>query len=178
MSDQTFQGEQPRGTVGYTHKVNLGNYESAEFSMFAQFPITFGDEDGNAIRAQDAAFLVKSVVFSQLDIPTEVQDGVVVPKRATPAAAVAAAFPGATAERSGSGGVSAERPTAAPSVSAAAGSPVCPRCQGDLYDNRSKNVERAAEGKKAIPEGRCKQYADPPKGTKCEGIVWSWAKGV
>lgn len=184
--------EQPKGTVGVTRKINLGNYEHEEISVFVQYPITFGNEAATVQAANDAAFQAKSVVYSQLGLEGELVNDIL---------RVKAAFPGATVAESplrtqdGQGGIAAGVPAEAraegnapvPSAGASTGSsqvgatasdPVCPECQGPLWDNRKKNAARKAEGKKALPEGRCKNYQDPPEGTGCTGIVWSWSKGV
>ena len=50
-------------------------------------------------------------------------------------------------------------------------------CQGELWDNRANNRKRKAAGQKALPEARCRQHADPPKGVSCPGIIWNIAKG-
>lgn len=169
----TVIGE-PRGTLGVERKVNLGNYETETISIFVQFPIVFGDEERTIIAANDAAFLAKSVVYAQLGVPTELTDGVL---------RVTGAFPGATIQTPTevSSPPQAAIPaasTAAPSAPAASGSavPVCPidPSHGVMYDNRGKNVQRAAEGKKNLPEARCKQHGDP---VNCGGIIWSIAKG-
>lgn len=161
---------EPRGTIGVERKVNIGNYESETISIFVQFPISFGDEDATALAANDAAFLAKSVVYSQLGLPTELTDGVL---------KVKSAFPGATVNQPVENLAPPTQPaaTAAPSAPAASGEPVCPVCSGGMYDNRPKNVERVAAGQKPIPEARCRNYPDPPKGTGCSGILWSIAKG-
>lgn len=185
MSDQqpvsidagTVIGE-PRGTLGVERKVNLGNYETETISIFVQFPIVFGDEERTIIAANDAAFLAKSVVYAQLGVPVELQDGVLRVTGAFPGAVVQQAQP--VAAPVGNAIPAQSVPTAAPSAPAAAGSvPVCPinPSHGVMYDNRGKNAERLAAGQKALPEARCRQHADPPKGVNCGGIIWSIAKG-
>lgn len=161
---------EPRGTIGVERKVNLGNYETETISIFVQFPITFGDEDATALAANDAAFLAKSVVYAQLGVPTELTDGVL---------KVKAAFGGPAVTQAQAGDVPPPQaaPSAAPSAPAASGELKCPVCQSGMYDNRAKNVERAAAGQKALPEARCRNHADPPKGTSCPGIIWNIAKG-
>lgn len=89
MSDETTKVTGPelaglvpnelQGTVGFSRKVNLGNYQSAEASIFIQFPINPKD-DGTVIiaRAMDAFFQAKSVVFDQLGIEYNVEDGVII----------------------------------------------------------------------------------------------------
>lgn len=34
--------------------------------------------------------------------------------------------------------------------------PLCPQCKGPMHDNRDKNLERVAEGKKRMPDFKCK----------------------
>ena len=172
--------EQPKGTVGVTRKRNLGNYESEEVSVFIQFPVTFENEAETIAAANDAAFQAKSVVYAQLGLDAEYESGVLQVKAAFPGVV---AEPPSSAEGNGSGTAS----TSAPSVEASTGSgqaaasasdgPVCPECQGELWDNRGKNKKRKEAGQKALPEGRCKNYKEPPEGTKCPGIVWDWSKG-
>lgn len=178
MSDQNpvLDGtvvEQPKGTVGVTRKVNLGNYESEEISVFIQFPVTFDSEPATVQAANDAAFQAKSVVYAQLGLSVALENDILT---------VVKAFPGTTIEQTAAQPVEAPPtnpiPAVAPSAPAAAGDPVCPVCQSGLWDNRPKNAERVANGQKPLPEGRCKNYADPPKGTGCKGVVWNWAKGV
>lgn len=178
MSDQSqlaasgqLGGEVPHGSIGVTRKVNLGNYESEEVTVWVPFDVT-GNEDVDAVSISDAAFLAKSAVYSQLGLPVELQDGVL---------RVTGAFPGATVQQAQPVAVPPQSPIpaqGAPSAApAASGEPVCPLCQGGMYDNRAKNVERLAAGQKALPEARCRNHADPPKGTGCPGILWNIAKG-
>ena len=35
----------------------------------------------------------------------------------------------------------------------------CPKCQGEIYNNTAKNVARAEEGKKLMPQYKCKDEA-------------------
>lgn len=181
------QGEQPTGTVGFTKKVSTSDYgtgSSEEFAVFIQFPVTFGDEEATVLAAQDAAFQAKSIVLAQLGIQGKVDDGVLRPALSA-VEQVKAVFPGTTevvsqsplqAQIAADQAYEDRRSTAAPA--APNGNPVCPTCQSPLWDNRPKNAERVAAGQKPLPEGRCKNYADPPKGTGCTGVVWNWAKGV
>ena len=181
------QGEQPTGTVGYSKKITSSDYGTGtgdEFSVFVQFPVTFGDEEATALAAADAAFLAKSTVYAQLGLTERQQivDGVV-SVQGTPAEIVLAAFPGATYEATPvaapvGNAIPAQSTTAAPSAPVATGEPRCPVCTSPLWDNRPKNAQRVAAGQKPLPEGRCKNYADPPKGTGCTGVVWNWEKGV
>lgn len=175
MSDETTPAvvESPKGTVGYTRKVNLGNYESEELSVFIQFPVTFDDEAATVAAANDATFQAKTVAFSQLGLATKYDDGVLT-------AIVQGVFPGAAVEPAGNVAAVSSQP-AAPIAAASRpsdGSLACPKCGSGLYDNRPKNVDRLAAGQKALPEGRCKQYVDPPKGTGCKGVIWSYQKGA
>lgn len=171
MSDDALPStDQFRGTVGYERKVNLGDYNSETVSVFIQFEVTPNDEAETVAAANDAVFQAKTVAFSQLGLASQYVDGVLT-------ALVSTVFPGTVANPGIGGGVpeGATRPTAAPSAPAASGEPSCPVCSSPLWDNRPKNAERLAAGQKALPEGRCKQYADAPKGTGCKGIVWKWA---
>jgi len=43
--------------------------------------------------------------------------------------------------------------------------PPCPKCKGPMYDNRDKNLERLAEGKKRMPDFKCKAAG-------CEEVIW------
>jgi len=64
----------------------------------------------------------------------------------------------------------------------------CPKCSGPVYDNREKNVQRVAEGKKPMPEFKCRDESCgwvqwPPKEPKTakpqgsappRGAKWTW----
>ena len=41
----------------------------------------------------------------------------------------------------------------------------CPDCQSEVYDNRETNKQRLAEGKKAMPEWKCK--------AECGWLKWA-----
>lgn len=45
----------------------------------------------------------------------------------------------------------------------------CPKCQGAMWDNRAKNDEREKEGKKRMPDYKCKQ-------SSCEAVIWDAQK--
>lgn len=47
-------------------------------------------------------------------------------------------------------------PGAQVSAPATAPAPTCPRCGGDVYDNRNDNKARVAAGKKPLPAFKCK----------------------
>lgn len=49
--------------------------------------------------------------------------------------------------------------------------PPCPKCQGAMYDNRDKNLERVAEGKKRMPDFKCKN-ADCKDAKGETTVVW------
>jgi hypothetical protein len=42
----------------------------------------------------------------------------------------------------------------------------CPKCQGAMWDNRAKNDEREKDGKKRMPDYKCKDR-------QCEAVIWS-----
>lgn len=42
----------------------------------------------------------------------------------------------------------------------------CQKCGGEMWDNRAKNRERAAQGKKPMPDYACKDNDG------CGGVVW------
>jgi hypothetical protein len=42
----------------------------------------------------------------------------------------------------------------------------CPKCQGAMWDNRAKNDEREKDGKKRMPDYKCKDR-------ECEAVIWS-----
>jgi recombination protein RecT len=44
--------------------------------------------------------------------------------------------------------------------------PVCPVCQGPVWDNRQKNEQRAHEGKRRMPSFSCRNK-------ECAGVIWS-----
>jgi hypothetical protein len=46
----------------------------------------------------------------------------------------------------------------------------CPKCGGDCYDNREKNIERKAAGQKQMPEFKCKDEA-------CGWVKWPPKEG-
>lgn len=60
-----------------------------------------------------------------------------------------------------------DRPAAAPPAASAGAVPSCPKCAGAMWDNRPKNEQRVAEGKKALPSFACKDKE------QCGGVVWS-----
>ncbi len=178
MSDQQLASagsvqEGPHGSIGVTRKVNLGNFESEEITAWVPYVVT-GNEDLDSVAANDAAFLAKSVVYSQLGLATALEDGVL---------RVTAAFGGSVLQSTPVSApvgnvIPVQSSTAAPSAPAAvSGSLVCPVDGAGMYDNRVKNVERVAAGQKPLPEARCRNHADPPKGTGCPGILWNVAKG-
>lgn len=71
--------EAPKVTVGFLRKINLGNYESAEASIFIQVPTAPGDAPEVIKEAAQLAFAdAKATVYNQLGIATEVIEGVVV----------------------------------------------------------------------------------------------------
>jgi len=43
--------------------------------------------------------------------------------------------------------------------------PMCPKCSGDLWDNRAENDARLAKGEKLRPDYKCRDNA-------CAGVVW------
>jgi len=45
----------------------------------------------------------------------------------------------------------------------------CQKCSGPVWDNRAKNDEREKEGKKRMPDYKCKD-------AKCETVIWDAAK--
>jgi hypothetical protein len=60
---------------------------------------------------------------------------------------------------------------AKPASTPATGEVACPKCGGKTWDNRARNAERVAEGRKAGPAFACRD-----KDT-CGGVIWS-ASGV
>ena len=62
----------------------------------------------------------------------------------------------------------------------------CPTCGGEVYDNRAKNTERLGQGKKPMPEYKCKDESCgwvkwPPREAKAKGAPsiargpkWTW----
>ena len=60
------------------------------------------------------------------------------------------------------------RPAPSPSSAApsAGGVPNCPKCGGQMWDNRKENAERVASGQKARPEFACKDKAN------CGEVLW------
>lgn len=45
--------------------------------------------------------------------------------------------------------------------------PTCPKCGGPMYDNRAMNATRQREGKKLLPEFKCKRRDE------CGGLYWA-----
>ncbi len=151
----------PKGTAFYGRKVNKGNYESEEASVFVQFDIS--DAEGATLENASNAFAnAKSLVFEQLgigyhwdaDAKVVTEDGPAVIERSAVATTEAAFKPqppgapaGTTTERTGNP-VDPEAPK-------------CPHCAGEMYDNRAtkKNPRQ--------PDFRCKNYK-----SGCEGVVW------
>ena len=41
----------------------------------------------------------------------------------------------------------------------------CPKCTGNMYDNRAENDARLARGEKMRPDWKCKDKA-------CDGVIW------
>ncbi len=48
----------------------------------------------------------------------------------------------------------------------------CPKCGGECWDNTQKNIERAAEGKKNLPQYSCKDKEG------CGWVMWPDKKGT
>lgn len=85
-----------RHTVGFSRKVNLGNYESVDASIFIQFE-TPADADITAIvsAAEDTWAIAKAAVFEQLGVAYEIDPDtgeVTEDKSALGVAALEAAF--------------------------------------------------------------------------------------
>ncbi len=73
--------EAPKVTVGFLRKVNLGNYESAEASIFIQVPTTPNATSEEITAASKLSFAdAKATVFEQLGIVFDVVENVVVEK--------------------------------------------------------------------------------------------------
>ena len=48
---------------------------------------------------------------------------------------------------------------------ATAAEPTCPKCGGQVYDNRAENDQRLARGEKLRPDYKCRDRA-------CDGAIW------
>lgn len=63
------------------------------------------------------------------------------------------------------------RPTpaqSAPAVTPGGDVPECPKCGGEMYDNRRENDERQKKGQKLRPDFKCRDAACEKKG----GLIW------
>lgn len=163
MSQQTPVQVVPHGTVGFERKVQVRDYESASASIYLPFDIDPENEAATAQAAKDAFFTAQSVVLEQLGIAFEYDEAKGIVREL-----LTAKF-GPVTEVAASGNGNGSVTQAAP---AASGNPNCPKCNGAMYDNRADNAARIAQGKRAQPDFRCKQYKQPPAGTGCDGVVW------
>ena len=67
------------------------------------------------------------------------------------------------------------RPVAQPHATTAparADLPSCPKCGGDVWDNRAENDKRASDGAKLRPDFACKNAPKARGGLGCLGVIW------
>lgn len=171
MSDQLLTG--PKVTVGFTRKIQVRDYESAEATIFVEVPTVPGDfvaadgtldKDALVAASKSAFFAAKSVVFEQLGLQMSVtEEGVVmeVLERELGSTVEIGAAPRTTEARSQAGAKSGG-PTAG-------GVPAPPSSKDDLWAELSEQPKRWFDnrvGKKNPKSPDFKRKGNPAPGEK------------
>lgn len=142
-----------RGTVSFTRKVQVRDYESAEAFMSVQFdfdPIAQIESDESLLtRAKGAFYEAKAIVFDELGIEFDVVQGRIVEK------IVEKTF-GTTTEVKSDGPRERVETTGNDN-------PSCPECNGQMWDNREK--KKSGQFSAKAPDFKCRDKS-------CNGCVW------